>query len=391
MIVNGKRSLAHVEKVAWLRPIEGTDNIELIGVLGWTCICKSKEFREGDLCVFIEIDSKVPQKQWCEFLREDNFEIKTKKLPNSNIISQGLALPVDIFDIEIPKKEGSDVTELLDIKYSNPEKDLSCENESPSQNQKELFDSPMEKGLMKRRWGKSIMSSFFGVNEEKSKDFPTKFANISNNYIEYCENIPDILNDKTPYIRTQKCDGICATYILEKANSKSFNSGYEFYVCSRNHRIFEEDNPYWEMADQYDIEEKLIHYLENHKDCDYVCWQGEICGPEIKNNPHELDDNELFCFNMVDSNGKFDIREAQIIWDEYDMESVPIDFKTYILPDDFEEFKLSADKNYDPTVCDGQTGCEMEGWVYYKTTDSSFSFKNISRRYLLKIEDQDEN
>lgn len=94
---------------------------------------------------------------------------------------------------------------------------------------------------------------------------------------------------------------------------------------------------------------------------------------------------------MVDSNGKFDIREAQIIWDEYDMESVPIDFKTYILPDDFEEFKLSADKNYDPTVCDGQTGCEMEGWVYYKTTDSSFSFKNISRRYLLKIEDQDEN
>ena len=169
MIVNGKRSLAHVEKVAWLRPIEGTDNIELIGVLGWTCICKSKEFREGDLCVFIEIDSKVPQKQWCEFLREDNFEIKTKKLPNSNIILQGLALPVDIFDVEIPKKEGSDVTELLDIKYSNPEKDLSCENESPSQNQKELFDSPMEKGLMKRRWGKSIMSSFFGVNEEKNK------------------------------------------------------------------------------------------------------------------------------------------------------------------------------------------------------------------------------
>ena len=49
MIIDGKRSLAHVEKVAWVKPIEGADNIEVIGVLGWVCIAKIGEFKKGSL------------------------------------------------------------------------------------------------------------------------------------------------------------------------------------------------------------------------------------------------------------------------------------------------------------------------------------------------------
>ena len=32
MIINNKRALAYVEKIAWVKPIEGADNIELIGI-----------------------------------------------------------------------------------------------------------------------------------------------------------------------------------------------------------------------------------------------------------------------------------------------------------------------------------------------------------------------
>ena len=39
---NKERALAHVEKIEWIRPIEGADNIELIGVLGWVCIAKKE-------------------------------------------------------------------------------------------------------------------------------------------------------------------------------------------------------------------------------------------------------------------------------------------------------------------------------------------------------------
>lgn len=398
MIIDGKRSLAHVEKIAWIKPIEGADNIELIGVLGWVCIAKIGEFKEGDHCVYIEIDSKVPEKEWSEFLRRKKFKIKTMKLGKFNVISQGIALPLDIFDVEIPKEEGTDVTELLEVKYSNPDDQR---RKSDGQNEPELatseiFNSSIGKWLMKRSWGKDLMFYLFGSPRDISKRFPTKFEYISKTDQERCENMPKILEDKTPYIRTQKCDGSSATYILEKTKSGLFKTEYEFYVCSRNQRVFEEkDDPlvdssnyYWEMAEKYDIEEKLEDYLKQNNDCRYVCWQGEICGPKIQGNPHELRENHLFCFHMIDSeNGIFDIRKAKMIWDEYEMESVPIEKMTYILPDDFEEFKQTADGNYDSSVCEGQTNCIREGWVYYKTTDPSFSFKNISRKYLLKKEE----
>ena len=95
---------------------------------------------------------------------------------------------------------------------------------------------------------------------------------------------------------------------------------------------------------------------------------------------------------MIDSErGKYDIRDAKRIWDEYELESVPIVCDEFIMPDDFEEFKLMADGFYDPSVCEGQTNRPREGFVYYKTTDPNFSFKNVSREFLLKHQDDFEN
>ena len=200
--------------------------------------------------------------------------------------------------------------------------------------------------------------------------------------------MPYILEDKTPYIVTQKCDGSSGTYILER---KPFGK-FEFYVCSRNVRqltpdqkSFYDDNYYWECAIKYDIENKLKDYLNKHKDLDYVCWQGEVCAPDIQKNPQGLTETHLFCFHMIDSKiGKYDIRDAVKIWKNYNMETVPIINENYILPDDFEEFKESAENYYDASVCEGKTKQKQEGYVYYKTTDPNFSFKNVSRQYLLK-------
>lgn len=396
MIIDGKRSLAHVEKISWIKPIEGADNIEQIGVLGWTCISKIGEFQEGDLCVYIEIDSKVPEKEWSEFLRRKHFKIKTMKLGKFNVISQGIALPLNIFDVKIPRKEGTDVSELLEIKYSNPD-DRRRKSNGPdkydvmAQRHKDLFERRVIKWLMKRQWGKELLFHIFGKDKDTSHSFPTKFKYISKTDQERCENMPEVLDDKTPFIRTQKCDGSSATYILERINKVPFKEEYEFYVCSRNLRLFDEDDPladtdniYWKIAKKYKIKEKLRDYLDKHPDISYVCWQGEICGSKIQGNPHKIRQDHLYCFHMIDNNGIFDIREAKKVWDEYEMESVPIDDGEYILPDDFEEFKQTADGFYTEDVCEGQKNCRLEGYVYYKTTDPNFSFKNISRKYLLK-------
>ena len=394
MIVNGKRALAHTEKIEWVKPIDGADNIELIGVLGWTCIAKIGEFHEGDICVYIEIDSKVPEKEWSEFLRPKHFKVKTMKLGKFKVISQGLALPIDVFDVEIPDKVGVDVTDLLGIKYSvaedNKRKGKGIDKyQSMMQRRPDIFKRKWAKQMMRHNIGKKIMFFLYGKKKDNDRRFPTKFEHIHKTDQERVENMPWVLEDKTPFIRTQKCDGSSATYILERKGKNKF----EFYVCSRNVRMlkpeqetfFGEDNPYWEMAIRKNIEKCLYDYLQKHTDLDYVCWQGEICGPKIQSNPHKLKENHLYLFHMIDSEkGMYDIRDAKKIWDSYFMESVPIEDELYTLPDDLEEFKLTADGYYDSQVCEGLTKCRREGYVYYKSTEPMFSFKNVSREYLLR-------
>ena len=79
--MNPNRKLAHIEKIEWKRPIDGADRIELVGVLGWQCIAKKDEFKVGDLCVYIEIDSVVDKTNPdFAFLEKKNYKIKRMKM-----------------------------------------------------------------------------------------------------------------------------------------------------------------------------------------------------------------------------------------------------------------------------------------------------------------------
>ena len=179
MIVNGKRALAHTEKVEWVKPIEGADNIELIGVLGWTCIAKIDEFKEGDICAYIEIDSKVPEKEWSEFLRPKHFKVKTMKLGKFKVISQGLALPIDVFDVEIPNEVGVDITDLLGITYSVKE-DNKRKGNGPDKYQRmvqrkpHIFKQPWARWFMRREWGdfQLILNIFIKQTKNVAKICP---------------------------------------------------------------------------------------------------------------------------------------------------------------------------------------------------------------------------
>lgn len=398
MIINGERALAYTARCGVIEPIEGADNIDLMQVNGWRVIVKKGEFKEGDLCVYFEIDSKVPEKEWSEFLASKHYKVKSMKLGKFGVISQGLALPVDVFDVQIPAEENVDVTELLGVTYAVDEDNVrkARSNKGAKYNamaarNKELFRKKPFRWLMRRQWGRELLFIFFGKKRDNPKAFPTHFPYIKKTDQERCENMTWILKDKTPFIVTQKCDGSSGTYILERKKNL-FKNKFEFYVCSRNVRqlnpeqdCFYEENYYWQAAIKYNIKDKLMDYMLKHPELTYVCWQGEVCGPAIQKNPHGLSEIEFFCFHMIDSKiGKYDIRDAKKIWDEYNMVSVPIVSEDYIMPDDFEEFKLEADGYYDASVCDGQKKKSREGFVYYKTTDPNFSFKNVSRKYLLK-------
>ena len=412
-----QRELAYTVKIDDILPIEGSDNCECAVVGGWHVMTRKGTFQPGDIAVYFEIDSKLPETYWSAFLAPKHYKVKTQKYTfggKGNFISQGLLMAFEDFkasDGSYPKcidnifkeydnymvgdNENLFLTEDLEIKYSviedNKRKSNIDKYSKMAQRHQKLFkNNKIIKWLYKRQWGKRILFIFLGKKRDSASGWPVgKFPGVSKTDQERCENMTWVLEDKTPYIVTQKCDGSSGTFILAK---KPFGK-YEFYVCSRNVRMFKpdqkcfygDDNYYWEAALKYDIENKMRNYLKENKDISFVCWQGEICAPGIQKNPHNLKDLHLYCFHMTDSkNGRYDIREAKKIWDKYNMETVPIVNENFILPNDFEEFKLQADGLYDASVCEGDSTCPREGFVYYKTTDPTFSFKNVSREYLLK-------
>lgn len=411
---NNERELAYVVIIDAITPIDGYDRVELAHVGGWTIVVGKGEFKPGDPAIYFEIDSKLPEVEPftnMDFLAKKKYKIKTQKMCKS--LSQGLLMSAANFGWTIEKhnygysihepngaehnaeNESRFLTKKLNVTYTIAEDNKRKANSADkykkmAQRHGKLFSKQPFRWLMKRTWGKKLLFIFFGRKKDKNTNFPTHFPFVKKTDQERCENMTWVLNDKTPFIVTQKCDGSSGTYILEKKKGV-FGNKYEFYVCSRNIRqltpnqkSYYDENYYWECAIKYDIENKLKDYLTKHPDLDYVCWQGEICSPKIQSNPHGLTETHLYCFHMIDSKkGKYDIREANKIWKEYGMEVVPIVNENYILPDDFESFKESADGFYNPSVCEGKSRQSREGFVYYKTIDPNFSFKNVSREYLL--------
>ena len=415
---NNERELAYVVIIDDITPIEGYDRVELAHVGGWTVVVGKGEFQVRDPAIYFEIDSKLPEVEPfinMEFLAKKKYKIKTQKMCKS--ISQGLLMSAANFGWEIqveplggvrteviidnkgkahyPNDESRFLTKQLGVTYyiaeDNTRKANSVDKyKKMAQRNGKLFSHQPFRWLMKRAWGRKLLFAFFGRKKDKETAFPTKFPFVKKTDQERVENMPWVLNDKTPFIVTQKCDGSSGTYILERKKG-IFGDKYEFYVCSRNVRqltpdqkSYYDENYYWECAIKYDIENKLKDYLIKHPDLEYICWQGEICSPKIQSNPHGLTETHLYCFHMIDSKkGKYDIREADKIWKEYHMEVVPIISEHYIMPDDFEILKNSANTVYSSAVCEGKCGQACEGFVYYKTNDPNFSFKNVSRNYLL--------
>ena len=389
MIINDKRALAYIAQCGKIEKIEGADNIELMSVLGWKVITKIGEFHEGDLCVYFEIDSKLPEKEWSEFMASKKYKVKTMKLGKFKVISQGLALPLSVFDVEIPNEEGVDVTELLGVTYSVDEDNERKSNkvnkdkkyQSMAARNAKLFKKKPFRWLMRREWGRKLLFAIFGKKRDNPRGWPTHFPHIHKTDEERCENLPWVLGYENPLIVTEKLDGTSSTYILERKGKNK----YEFYVLSRNVRQADENqecyhdhNIYWDMAFKYDIENKLRGWLEHDPELTYVCVQGESVG-SVQGNPLKLTEDDLYVFNFIDSKyGCHPSHFAKNIVENMGMKFVPILDYCFKMPTDMEEFKqfATAKSVVNPAV--------MREGIVLRDPTNDFSFKNVSREYLLK-------
>lgn len=379
----GQRELAYVVKIDGISAIEGADRVEVAQVGGWRIMVRKGQFAPGDLAVYFEIDSKVPEKEPFLFLEPKHYKIKTQKYFKGTVISQGLLMSAEDFGWKAESLElGDFLTEKLGVTYAveedNIRKSASADQyKKMVQRHPQFFQMAAVKWLYKRGWGKKLLFFFLGKKKDKKSGWPSWVVKTDEERI---QNIPWVLEDKSEWIATEKIDGTSTTATLRKTGRKK----YDFYICSRNvvfdkpdKKIYYESNVYTEMAEKYHFEETLKDIADKYG-LEWVTLQGETYGAGVQKRDYALEGHDFMGFNLIFSDrGRLGSRESAEIMRAYGISWVPILDENFVLPDTVEELlQIATGKS----VVDGGM---REGLVLH-SKDGSKSFKAVSNEFLLK-------
>lgn len=277
---------ATIQRISQILPHPNADKLEIAEILGWRCVVKKGEFKEGDLVVYIQIDSIVPEREEFAFLGGHN-RIKTIRLRQE--ISQGLVMPLSILsNVTVPisilnHEVGTDVSEILGITH---------------------YEKPIPAQLM----------------GEIKGNFPTHLVPKTDE--ERIQNVPEILNELNgrECVATEKQNGTSSTFIWD---------GVEFWICSRNIAKKPGTDVYSQMAEKYKLEVVLKDaeewYFVKTGDRNKFAIQGEICGPGLQSNQMGFSEVKLLVFDVYNiSTGRYlDYHSMKSFCDYYKLETVP--------------------------------------------------------------------
>ena len=401
-----ERELAYVVRVDDIKPIEGRDRVECAVVGGWTIMVRKGQFHPGSLGIYFEIDSQVPEKEPFMFLAAKKFKIKTQKYktPDGQFWSQGLLMGAEDFGWTTAERESdtcstcivdSDgvahyvddesrfLTKQLSVTYAvaedNARKSSSMDKyKKMAQRCPKLFAKKPIRWLMRRNWGKKLLFALFGKKKDNKSGWPVWVKKTDE---ERVQNMPWILQNKEPWIATEKIDGTSTTFTMKRGKFGKF----DFYVCSRNvvfdkpdKACFYDSNVYLEMAEKYDIENALKDMLKIDSRLKWVTIQGETYGPGIQKRDYSATEHEFAAFNFITSlEGRWNSLRAKGLLSLYGIPWVPIVNKNFILPDTVEEL---LDIATDVSVIDGG----MREGLVFRSPDGTQSFKAVSNEFLMK-------
>ena len=348
------RKLASIQKVWKIEPIEGADRIELAHVLGWQCVVKKGEFKEGDNGVYFEIDSFLPIRPEYEFLRAssykntelmgEGFKLRTQKFRGQ--ISQGMILPLDLVANDACRglPVGTDVTELLGVrKYEIPEMAMT---------------------------GGTAVGELPGnvphTDETRIQAMPALLQEFAG--LEY-------------YIST-KVDGSSHSISVDENGVRFMGHNYEY-------RLDDKCSFYQHMVK---VNPTLLNDLVSYREqcgCRSIVIQGEYAGPGIQKNRLKLMKPEWFVFDIRIDGKRVPLEDMLDMAKFFHLETVPIEEKGISLPEKYptvEALLERADGNY---AC----GSRKEGIVirptvpvYSRLIGTDLSMKVVSNKYLLKTE-----
>jgi hypothetical protein len=375
------RKLASIQVINKIEPIIGADRIVLATVLGWQCIVKKDEFKEGDKVIYIECDSVCPDIPHFEFLRQKKFRIKIMKM--RGVYSMGLVMPLSILphgEFPILYREGDDVTEDLHITKYDSENQLDHlvdhKNKQPR--------TKLGKFLYKFAWYRKLFV------QKKRHGWPAWIKKTDETRI---QAMPEVFRyvqeNKIPLIISEKTDGTSSTFYLEKIPYLWFWHKYNFGYCSRNVNLTTHSfkNKYFkgsfgdfyhQIVEKYQIKKVLRELIGKS---DRLVLQGEILGPGIQKNKYKLSDYELRVFNLIYPEISLDTVEIKAIMDKYEIPTVPILETNYVVPLTIPELVEYSKGNSILLPTQKQEG------IVCRNVEKGISFKVVNPDFLLENEE----
>jgi RNA ligase len=350
-------NLASVQKVLNITPIEGADLIETASVLGWQVVIKKGEYKVGDLCAYIQIDTIVPETEYFDFMRERKYRVRTIKLRKQ--ISQGLIVPLPAGRW----KEGDDVTDVIGVKkYEKPD------------NNPERFEKPR----MPKKWYKKIvyifkynfLYKFFPSLKRKSRSpFPKHLVSVTDE--ERIQNFPQVLNQYAgkEFVVSYKLDGSSITIIHNKVLGKS-----KFRICSRRFELHDTKNDWYRVFVSTDFKYEVLKLVTQFGTNDVIV-QGECIG-KFNGNHHNLPAEQIRLFNIYINGKRLNQKEFLEVCLKNNIPHCPkykIVTLNHTLPEILKESEIKDLIN---------PKAEAEGLVW-RCVEDNFSFKVINNKYLL--------
>lgn len=413
-----RTTLAHIEKIVKIYPIEGADKIEMCQVLDFHVVVKKGEFKTGDSVVYIEVDSILPDglqsdlkasydilkkelkkatgeriqeiekeiseiiskntRPEFEFLRQKKFTIKALKYNfdngfGSKIVSMGIIFPTTILPNDIQISEGLDVTQILGI-----EKVVEDPNEIVSETSSEisLFEKFLDNKFNRYKFYRNLKKKFKGSKLKGSWDswLPKESdeTNAENIFTKFINT-----NGREGYYVSLKCEG--QNFSIYNRNSTHFfglMKKLNFGVCSHHRNLVTDDGShFWDAAKRLDLQKKISNVGKE------IVVRGELMGPKICGNIYSLLNYRFFVFEVYDPKTKkfYNFQETVYFCNKYGFEMVPIIDFDYTIPETVQE--LLEYSNRKDELVPGKL-VQSEGIIIRKKDDMTKSMKAKSPIYL---------
>lgn len=426
------KPLAYIVKIKDIREIPGADRIELATVMDYTVVVKKGEYKPGDLGLYIEVDSLLPdgltdelrakytdikegremadatkeeietalktiqessKYPYFEFLRDRKFKIKSMKLGKFGVISQGILFKPSELGIT-DAKVGKDYTlqfGITEIVQDEEEAGLTGKKDN-------WFVRKLMRYSWYRNWRKrhNVSETWDPTNPGKSDE-----ENVQKVYTEMFKRYRD-----KKWVKTEKLEGQNITVFSEKVEPSLFDRIFHrnaeikrIGVCSRTRELNKNGNgkAFWNTVLRLKLDEKIKNIPG-----EWFC-RGEHVGPGIQNNIYKLPRTDIVFFDFYkkvyfedDINKKVSFKweklnfeDSVLFAEQWELKFVPVLDDDYELPEgrvnDKGVFVSGADvmlqESDGNTVFGNNLNHKREGFVLRLRDDYDVSFKVKNPNY----------